>query len=149
LDECIGLTYRGTTETKLYQLIWKPLEPFLADVETIYYAPTGLLHRVSMTAINEITGNPLLNRYHLVHLGSTRELVLNQDSLSNVEIHAAMLYGGINYAADSTCLADSPSRQDQVNTTAFLNESPTLRYRGGCDNREIANLTGTKIETDQ
>ena len=35
----------------LYEIIWKPIEKELEGIETIYYAPTGLLHRINLDAI--------------------------------------------------------------------------------------------------
>jgi len=59
----------------LYELLWQPIEKQLAKIKTIYYSPSGLLHRLNLSAIqNDKT--LLCNKYNLVQVNSTRELVL-------------------------------------------------------------------------
>jgi len=47
-------TVYGSNEkakTKLYELIWEPMEQHLKGVKNIYYSPSGLLHKISFSAI--------------------------------------------------------------------------------------------------
>ena len=99
-----GLPERPT----LYELLWQPLEPALAGIKTIYFAPSGLLHRLNPGAIpfpQYKEGEEILaDRYRLVELGSTRQLVIP----STVEIAGqdAMLFGGIQYDLDSASVEE-------------------------------------------
>ncbi len=63
----------------LYNLIWKPLDSLLQGVETVYFAPSGLLHSVSFAAMNCTDTTLLMDRYNLVQLSSTRTLALPQE----------------------------------------------------------------------
>ncbi|AFU68176.1 TPR repeat and CHAT domain containing protein [Psychroflexus torquis ATCC 700755] len=77
----------------LYNLIWKPLEQYLTNIETVYYAPSGLLHNISFAALN--TDNRfLINKYNLYQLSSTFELAqgFEQPTPDNI-----LLIGGIEY----------------------------------------------------
>ena len=87
----------------LYELIWKPLEPYLKGVNKIYFSPSGLLHRINQNAIAINDHSLLSDKYDLVQLGSTRQLVTNKGEV-NSKIIKASIYGGINFEMDSTAL---------------------------------------------
>lgn len=79
----------------LYDLLWRPVEPYLMGVRTVYYANAGLLHRINLGAINLALDTVLANRYTLVELGSTRSLVVQEKV--NMANNQALVMGGINY----------------------------------------------------
>jgi CHAT domain-containing protein len=100
-------------EIALYDLIWKPLQAYLDKenltdnpVQTIYYTPTGLLHRVAFNALSINEKDILSDKYDLFALSSTRKLLtsttteslFNQTNSSN----AILLYGGILYDSSDT-----------------------------------------------
>ncbi|MBK9108724.1 MAG: CHAT domain-containing protein [Saprospiraceae bacterium] len=81
----------------LYELIWEPLDSVLKNVKTVYYSPSGVLHRFN---INAIPVNPieiLSDRYEMINVNSTRQLA------STIQIYSpnknALLLGGIDYEA--------------------------------------------------
>ncbi len=98
----------------LYQLIWKPLEQELVGASTVYYSPSGLLHRLNLNAIPVPTptlaqnkNQTLAERYQLIELGSTRQLVMAApktivDTTNAKNTMAAQLYGSIQYEMDSS-----------------------------------------------
>lgn len=86
-------------KASLYKTLWAPLEPYLKDVTTIYYAPAGLLHRLNLTAIQPTLRETLGDRLHLVELGSTRSLVVPAGY--QAAANDAALFGGIRYEMDS------------------------------------------------
>lgn len=98
-----GLQPIGPSRKSLYELIWQPLEKELASVKTIYFSPSGLLHRLNFNAIPISAEETLADHYNLVRLNSTRQLVIP----AKVEIAAqdAILYGGAQYDMDSTAIA--------------------------------------------
>jgi CHAT domain-containing protein/tetratricopeptide (TPR) repeat protein len=143
--EYVGLAYHGHETTTLYQLIWQPLTPLLGQVKTVWYAPMGLLHRIAFAAIAPETGQPLVKTYDLRLTGSTREVVFRRPLPGNA-IHTALLIGGIEYAADSLCLAQAGRAQ---NFNATLLPVPELVVeRGGCEMGPVPALPGTRKETD-
>lgn len=66
----------GSGQKSLYDLIWKPLEGFLQGTKTVYCSPSGLLHRLNLSAIPTDDGQTISDRRQLVLLGSTRQLVV-------------------------------------------------------------------------
>jgi CHAT domain-containing protein/Flp pilus assembly protein TadD len=98
---------RGVVETKvasrsLYDLIWKPIESKLEGIEKIFYSPSGLLHRINVGAIPIAEEQTLNDKYVLVELSSTRQLV--QSSANHLANEDAMLMGGIQYDLDTNTM---------------------------------------------
>ncbi|MBP6185627.1 MAG: CHAT domain-containing protein [Saprospiraceae bacterium] len=136
-----GLVQLGSEQKSLYALLWKPLESELVGVKTIYFSPSGLLHRINLDAIPISETEALADRYNLISLNSTRQLVI-PTQIKNVN-NNAVLYGGIQFEQDSTNqniepLLTSRSRGE----LSFLSIDTTLR--GGSWNY----LAGTEREVN-
>lgn len=94
------------SQSSLYQLLWAPVEQALAgkDIRTVYFAPAGDLHRLNLGAFRtDESGQVLADDYHLIQLGSTRELVTNQHGSGQTPT-SAVVYGGVQYVMDSTAI---------------------------------------------
>jgi len=87
-----------------YELIWKPLEQVLKNTSTIYCSPSGLLHYLNLAAIPTPEGKPFGDARQIVLLGSTRSLVISNNSGQN-KGSGAYLSGGIRYDTDSSLLS--------------------------------------------
>ena len=99
-----------TTKKSIYELIWKPLENHLLGINTIYYSPTGLLHKINMAAIPITSTKNLSDKYRLITLNSTRQLVIpNKILFPNND---AILYGGINFEQDTNLLKSETISND-------------------------------------
>ena len=83
----------------LYQLIWQPLEKYLTNSKTVYFSPDGLLYRIAFAAIPCKEKKILSDKYQLVQLTSTRQIVKGDES--NQLPASALLFGGINYNAQN------------------------------------------------
>jgi len=88
----------------LYNYVWKPLEEELKGVKTVYYCPSGLLHKISFSAITLNDSLTLVNRYNLRQMTSTSMVVNNAGSFELSEEYKALLYGGIFYDLDTSSL---------------------------------------------
>jgi tetratricopeptide (TPR) repeat protein len=116
-------------EQTLNELIWQPIDSLLEGIHTIYFAPSGLLHSVSMAAILCSGNKVLMDKYNLVQLSSTRTLAIPADP---VIINDAVVYGGINYDTDSLTLSNNAEKytEDKDDFIAY-NRSYTGEFRGG------------------
>ncbi|MCB9292063.1 MAG: CHAT domain-containing protein [Lewinellaceae bacterium] len=101
--EKIHRLYRGTHPPNapehyqtLYELIWQPLEPYLEGVQTIYYSPSGELHRLAMAAIEKPSGQLLSEKYNLIHLASTRDIVGRQPYFAD-GVTTGVVFGNMAY----------------------------------------------------
>jgi CHAT domain-containing protein/tetratricopeptide (TPR) repeat protein len=92
---------KPAADRSIYDLVWKPLEKELTGVRTIYFAPSGMLHRIAFAALPLNKRDVLSDRYKLVQVASTASV----PDLSPTFITPSdnlRLYGGIDYGADST-----------------------------------------------
>ncbi|NUO01662.1 MAG: tetratricopeptide repeat protein, partial [Saprospiraceae bacterium] len=74
--------YRATvTDTSFapppyaYQQYWAPIIPYLRGIKTIYFAPDGIYHNLSLPTFINDSGQYLLDLYDLRVLGSTKALL--------------------------------------------------------------------------
>lgn len=131
INNLYSVSQRGTTEisknvVSLYDLVWKPLEEKLTGVKTIYFSPTGILHRINLNAIPVNADETLADRYKIVELTSTREFLTANET--NIKNNDAVLFGGINYDKDTSSENMEPviaSRSRGLNS--FIVVDSTLR----------------------
>jgi CHAT domain-containing protein len=90
----------------LYEILWQPLEKELAGIKTIYFSPAGLLHRINLDAVPVSETETLADKYQLIELNSTRQLVV-PTPLKNVN-NEAVLFGGIQFEQDSLSVISEP-----------------------------------------
>ncbi|MBR6116902.1 MAG: CHAT domain-containing protein [Paludibacteraceae bacterium] len=125
----------------LSSLIWSKVLPYIKPGESVYFAPTGLLHQLAIEALPYDANRTMDDVFNLVRVSSTRELVLNRSSEAHT---SATLYGGIQYDMDATDMevASRQYRGEQLLAS---------RSFGAADiNRGHANyLPGTKSEAEQ
>ncbi len=141
----------NTIAPQLYHLLWAPLDSLLKDVETIYYAPSGFLHRIAFDAI--LTGKKeevLADRFKLYQLFSTRNLAINAIAPKTANLNTAMLFGGISYDDLNHVPLAAVNINDATNEMAFIDYSsrvlpPTRSHRGD----GWSYLPGTKQEVDR
>ncbi|MBK7344850.1 MAG: CHAT domain-containing protein [Saprospiraceae bacterium] len=104
-----GMVQLGSAKKSLYDLIWSKInEAGLEGIETIYYSPSGVLHRLNLGAIAINDEAILSDQYNLVALNSTRQLVI--PSNITTKANEALLVGGVNFEVEMTlpALDDQP-----------------------------------------
>ncbi len=92
----------GRPQKSLYELLWQPIEKELTNTKAIYFSPSGLLHRINLGAVPINDEETLADRYRLVELGSTRQLVIPSEVKTGSQ--DAILFGGVQYEMDSTAI---------------------------------------------
>jgi len=86
----------------LFEILWKPIEMELSGIKTIYFSPSGLLHRINLDAIPINETETLADKYQLIELNSTRQLVIPKQ-IKNAN-NEAVLYGGIQFEQNSSLI---------------------------------------------
>ena len=81
-------------QASLYSLIWKRLDSLLQGINTVYRAPTGVLHRLNLGAIPISPDQHFTDRHRLVLLGSNRSLALGTQVNQPATTPDAILFGG-------------------------------------------------------
>lgn len=64
-------------DTSVYDLIWRNLEPAISGITTVYYTMPGILSAVALNAVYTPDGKPLFDKYDLVQLTTTAQLVFD------------------------------------------------------------------------
>ncbi len=120
----------------MYNLIWKPLLPYLQNATTIYNLPAGLLHKVSFAALADTSnGKQLIDQYEIHQLLSINELLHPTQTTTTAKTMA--LFGGANYDASIT----STNKKATANLTGFRNATANKNIR-------FTYLQGTKTEVE-
>ena len=90
----------GNQSIDLYNLIWKHIEPYLQNTSTVFYSPTGLLHKINLGAIAFPNQTLAMDHQKLIMLPSTRELITDNKE-NEKQSTECVLIGGIRYDLDS------------------------------------------------
>ena len=122
------------------QLVWSKILPYIDEGETIYFAPSGLLHQLAIEYLPYDENRTMSDVYNMVRLSSTREIVLNKQ---DTEYTTATLYGGIAYDLEEDVLLAESENYAKENLLASRSiENDTLN-RGN-----VKYLPGTKKEAE-
>lgn len=125
----------------LSELIYQPLALALKNIQTIYYSSSGLLHQINLNAITLSPNESFADRYKLVEMLSSRQLISQRDSF--IENLSAMLFGGIQYDSSSqmfvTNLRDTIISDE---TISYVKDKPEMR--GGL----WEYIPGTEVEIE-
>ncbi|WP_370391102.1 CHAT domain-containing protein [uncultured Winogradskyella sp.] len=122
-----GSKAKNTTNTKgLYELLWAPLEPYLENIETIYYSPSGLLNQIPFAAL-DTEGKPILaSQFNLVQLTNSFNITSLKKSINDEN---TLFIGGIDYdgmpakTSDKSDIAYKLSSLKSVSGTRSLGSS--------------------------
>lgn len=106
------INLRYGTESGLFALLWQPMEKYLTNISTVYFAPAGILHKISFAALGTPDGNRLLDKYRLVRLNTTAALAdRTPEYLSRND--RLDLYGGVLYDGDTVALRQAAVQYQQ------------------------------------
>ena len=89
--------------SRLYEILWKPMEECLQGVKTVYYSPTAFLHRVAFAAIPVSRDTRLIDRYDLRYLSTTAQLLRGRQPM---KAQSAAVFGGMYYSPEHAFLAE-------------------------------------------
>ena len=126
----------------LYNIVWKPLEKYLGGINKIYFAPAGDLFKVSFAALPVNANNVLSDKYKLVQLNTTGSVTSKIENFITVS-DKIVLYGGIDYTADTSTLKKIVTAYHSQNESAQLFPGDDIA-RGG----SIQYLPATKTEVE-
>ena len=123
---------------KVFNLVWSKILPYIKDIETIYFSPSGLLHQIAIEYLPINSNQKMSDVYNMVRLSSTREIVTNK---SKEVYKSAVVYGGIYYDLDNDNMLAESSRYRGLKRSSLENDSI---------NRGSAKfLPGTKEEAEK
>jgi CHAT domain-containing protein len=85
----------------IYNLVWKPLEKYVASSSTIYFSPDGLLHKIPIAALPNKENKLIGEMYNIQQMGNTADIGTNEKFPN---LNDVILIGGVHYdyKVDST-----------------------------------------------
>lgn len=82
------------TDSKLYPLIWTPLNSHIDNKSNIYFSPTGAIHKFPIEYLSTPDGNIMAESYHIHRLSSIKELLNKKQT---IDLSPVVLFGGLLY----------------------------------------------------
>ncbi len=132
----------------LYNLVWKPVEPYLSKGAKIYFSPQGILHSLAIESLPTNDGTSMSENYRIYRLSSTRELCVEYTSKF---ARKAALYGGIDYNAEKASVLGSKEENGELVAQENENEKQEMLdvnvLRGALQDN-LPDLPGTAVEVD-
>ena len=140
--------HRGTeVSNSLYKLIWQPLQSLLDNINTVFYAPCGLLYKISFAALHTNDNKLLIEKYDLKQLLCTRSLALTAAEKTNVK--TASLWGGINYDITFSSSVNSPGERNATDSFFIIPSYELNTFNKDHSPAAWQPLPGTKTETEK
>jgi CHAT domain-containing protein len=129
---------------ELYHLIWQPLQSELNEVQTVYFAPSGLLHKVSFSALPVDSTKLLCDQFSLYRLSSTRNVAVQEIYEEEPGTKKIALFGGIDYDLSNQSWSDNELTLTYTESILSRGFSPDSSQRSITFNY----LEGTKKEVE-
>lgn len=94
-----GLKKKGEDVSTLFELIWKPILPNILNAKTVYFSPSGLLHKINLGAvITDQEDEIILDKFEMIQLNDFRNLKnINKPQPAPQSGDLALLFGGLVY----------------------------------------------------
>lgn len=134
-------TYIDLPKNNLYNLIFGSLDKHLSGISKIFISPTGLLNRISFSAIVLPYGSRLIDKYNIQTMSNIKDLVLNEKT--QIEIKNASLFGDIDY--------DNKPNLSINNKVAFVENKSILSesFERSLKNKKWNELKSTRGEISE
>jgi CHAT domain-containing protein len=132
-------------DSKIYNLIWKPIADKIGDAKTIYVSLGGVYNNINLNTIyNPSTGKYLMEEKDIRIVNSARDFVFSKESeKKKYTTNTASLFGFPNFDGNNTVYADSSDLYASTrNLNSFWLDSLT---RGGMKAKPLP-ATKTEVE---
>lgn len=113
--------------SKIYDLVWKPIEKYIKEGQTVYFSPSGTLNQIAFAAIVTPDGKYLSDKYSLKQVSTTAKIL---DNDKTIKLNDLALFGGVNYDLSSDIMASS-ARKIKDNGTFSSGSFTPIATRGG------------------
>jgi len=132
---------------RLYELIWRPLQLLLDNINTVYYSPCGLLYKISFAALHSRDNKLLIEKYTLRQLLCTRSIAWPAEEKINFK--TASLWGGIDYDNTFPSPVNSPAKRNAKDTFFIIPSYELKAFNKAYSPAAWQSLPGTKTETEK
>ncbi len=115
--------YRNAIQSQLedemsHDQFWGGIEPIIAGKKMIYVSPDGVYNQINLNTLRKPGGDVVLNRYDLVILGNSKDLIALKGRKAAVPRKSAFLLGFPDYGTNE--VAPLPGTKVEVDAVAKL-----------------------------
>lgn len=113
--------YSSDKAVTLYRMLWDRITPYLQDIKTVYYSPTGQLSNVNFDVLFGDDSVMLGERYSMNRVSSTANIgeLKAKDSR---QYQSCVLYGNIKYDESQSDMADASFTYETFSGTEIHSE---------------------------
>ena len=122
------------------EIVWSKVLPKIKERETVYFAPSGVLHQLAIEYLPYDETRTMADVYNMVRLSSTREIVKNKPQ---AQYSTATVYGGIQYDMSAEGLLVESEMYSNLTLLASRSLENDTINRGA-----VRYLPGTKQEAE-
>lgn len=138
--------YRNAIQQKIvdeysYDQYWATLEPELAGKKLIYLSPDGVYNQINLNTLRRGTGDYFINRFDLVILGNSKDLINMKKKKAVAAKKTALLLGFPDYGG--TSIAALPGTKIELDAISKIMK--TAGYQVGLFTQKMA--TESTIKT--
>lgn len=137
--------YAFDKSSTLYRMLWQNITPYLTDIKTIYYSPTGQLFNLNFDVLCDLEGNVFGDKYSMIRVTSTANIA-DVKSATQSPIQSSVLYGNIKYDESIIDMADASSSYNSFSGTSIHSE---LTLRSENERGKWGPIPSTKKEIDE
>jgi CHAT domain-containing protein/tetratricopeptide (TPR) repeat protein len=101
-----------------YEQFWARIDPALAGKKTIYVSADGVYNQISLNTLKKPDGDFVLNRYDLVMVGNSKDVMSLKSRKPSLSRKSAFLLGFPDYGGDA--VAALPGTKVEVETIAGI-----------------------------
>lgn len=88
-------------DTYSYDQYWSKIDPLLAGKKTIYFSPDGVYNQINVSTLKKAAADFVLNRYDLVVLGNSKDLLTIKSKKIGTPKKDAFLLGFPDYGGNA------------------------------------------------
>jgi tetratricopeptide (TPR) repeat protein len=135
--------YSGNSSKKMYNLVWKRLEPYMHNGGNVYFSPSGIFYHTNIEVLCDSLGRMACEKYNLYRVSSTREICYEK---KYERPKTASLYGNIDYFMETKDMA-KVAKQHHTIDNHYLTTSVDYTYTEN-DRGALKPLEGTEKEVN-
>jgi CHAT domain-containing protein len=101
-----------------YTTFWSKIEPEVSGSKTVYFSPDGAYNKLNINTLKTPSGDYLINKYDVVLLGNSKDLVRLKSRKGQTKLVQAFLVGFPDYETDK--FASLPGTKKEIEAISKL-----------------------------
>lgn len=140
----INSLYKPASMQRLYNMLWRDIEPLVKKKHTLYYTASRQLANINLDMLTNRRGQRLSQRYRMRRLSSTN-IIGRMKSRGKAAFRSAALYGDVKYSETEE---EMTANARKYNTYSGCDIAEQLRRRGDTQRGLWGDIPATATEID-